>query len=375
MKNKNNRKGGFSAFYKLCPVWHTIGLISGLIIILHLLTRHNKQLMKKIAAGFVQPYHQFMAKLCAKTEYSVAEIIILLAAVGVIAYLIYSIICLVKNKERLKRLYKLIVPLISFGLLVYAAFCMFWGVYYYADDFITQSGLKAEKISVSQLEAVTEYFAEIANEYSGKVNRDQNGLYRPDKKQIVDKSPELYENAEKDFPCLKGAALKPKLFKLSKILSYTDFTGFFFPFTGEANINNDFPPSLFASTVAHELAHQRGIAKEQEANFAAVLVSMESDDPDFIYSAALLAYTHLGNALSKADYEAWHRIYSSLSDNVLRDFAENRIYWKQFEGPAQTTMNKVYGGFLDSFDQKLKLKSYGACVDLLVNYYYEDTLK
>ena len=37
----------------------------------------------------------------------------------------------------------------------------------------------------------------------------------------------------------------------------------------------------------------------------------------------------------------------------------------------QEASNTVYEGFLHSYDQELGLKSYGACVDLLVNYYYE----
>ena len=46
--------------------------------------------------------------------------------------------------------------------------------------------------------------------------------------------------------------------------------------------------------VAHELSHQRGVAKEQEANFTAVLASLRYGDPVYCYSASLLAYTHLG---------------------------------------------------------------------------------
>ena len=374
MDDKNTKSRGFKSFYRLCPAAHTVGIISALIIILHLCTRNNKALMIKISDSFVWPYHQFMAGLCSKTDFSVAELIIYLAAVWVIAVLVYGIYSVFKKASKLKSLYKILMRLSAFGLLVYALFCIFWGTYYYADDFIGKSGLKKEKISVLQLETVTEYFADLANEYSHRVSRDEKGFYRPDKDKILENSTMLYENVEKEFPCLEGKALKPKLFKFSKILSYTDFTGFFFPFTGEANVNNDFPPSLFASTSAHELGHQRGIAKEQEANFAAVLTGLESGDADFIYSAALLAYTHLGNALHGADYEAWLKIYESLDENILRDFAENRAYWKQFEGPARKTMNKVYEGFLQSYDQKLGLKSYGACVDLLVNYYYDIAL-
>ena len=40
----------------------------------------------------------------------------------------------------------------------------------------------------------------------------------------------------------------------------------------------------------------------------------------------------------------------------------------------QSVSNTVYEGFLQSYDQKLGMRSYGAYVDLLVNYYYETAL-
>ena len=107
----------------------------------------------------------------------------------------------------------------------------------------------------------------------------------------------------------------------------------------------------------------------------AVLASLESGDADYCYSAALLAYTHLGNALHSADYSEWQRIYGTLNDHVLRDFAADRAYWQQFETPVQEVSNSFYEGFLHSYDQELGLKSYGACVDLLVNYYYDEAVK
>lgn len=375
MDKIKNIKHKLKEFYMLCPMAHTVGIVSAAVIVLHMLTRHNKGLMVKISENFVRPYHQTMAELLNSLPFSMAELLIWAAGVSVLAFVIYGSVRIAIEKERLKRLYKTVLPLAAFALLVYALFSVFWGTYYYADDFISRSGLKNERISVEQLKTVTRYFADMANEYSEKVTRDENGFYRPDREEILELSPELYENAEEKFPCLQGEALKAKPFRFSGILSYTDFTGFFFPFTGEANVNIDFPPNLFPSTVAHELAHQRGIAKEQEANFAAVLVSLEYGQTDYVYSAALLAYTHLGNALYKADYEAWKEISGKLGEYVLLDFAENRLYWEKFEGPAQSTMNKVYEGFLQSYDQKLGLKSYGACVDLLVNYYYDEALK
>ena len=59
---------------------------------------------------------------------------------------------------------------------------------------------------------------------------------------------------------------------------------------------------------------------------------------------------------------------------MLRDILSRREYWAQFDTPVQTASNTVYEGFLHSYDQTLGLKSYCACVDLLVNCYYKASL-
>lgn len=359
-----------SALYRLSPAGHIVAAVSAVLIILHLLTRGNRPLMVWASERLVQPVHRALAALNSHLPFSVAEALIGLAAVAVIAYIIYIVISMLRGGGRLKRLYAAVINLLAAGLAVYAGFCMLWGVYYYGDDFMTRSALENENISVEQLEAVTRYFAERSNEYAEQVPRDEDGNYIADRAAILARSDEVYENIERELPCLAGPAVQAKGVYFSRLMSYTDFTGFFFPFTAEANVNTDFPPALFASTVAHELAHQRGVAKEQEANFVAVLASLAYGDTEYCYSACLLAYTHLGNALYSADYEAWKNIYLSLSEDVRRDFAANREYWAQFETPVQKVSNTVYEGFLYSYDQDMGLKSYGACVDLLVNYFY-----
>ena len=117
------------------------------------------------------------------------------------------------------------------------------------------------------------------------------------------------------------------------------------------------------------------MAKEQEANFTAVLACLDCGDPEYAYSACLLAYTHLGNALYDADRAAWEEVRESLGEDVLRDLRERARYWAQFDTPVQAASNAVYEGFLHSYDQTLGLKSYGACVDLLVHYYYGASAK
>ena len=370
MEQKKENKRGPAAIFRLCPVRHVLALLGALVIALHLLTRKNHALNLRLSEGFVRPLHRSLAVATARLPFSLAEALILLAAGTAIVYIIISIVRLIRFNQKGRQVYIIFMTLLSAVLLVYGGFCLLWGVFYYGDDFMQRSGLEQRDVSTEELKTVTAYFAALAGDYADRVPRDENGVCATNRQAVLEKSVTLYDAVTAEYPTLSGPRVPAKGFRCSRLLSYLDFTGFFFPFTAEANVNIDFPPSLFAATVAHELAHQRGVAKEQEANFAAVLASLADGDADFVYSAALLAYTHLGNALYEADRAAWEEVCALLPPAVLRDFAANREYWQQFETPVQTVSNTVYEGFLKSYDQSLGLRSYGACVDLLVAHYY-----
>ena len=334
--------------------------------------RGNRSVMRSVYRGFVRPVHLALISLTGRVSFSVAEIIILAAGIGVMVWLVFSLVRLIREPQKGRLLLKILLTLLSLGLWIYAGFCVLWGVYYYSEDFSENTGIRAGEISVEELEKVTAYFAAEANRYADLVPRDENGLYNGDRREILRKSRTLYREAAEAYPALQGPEVPVKPFFFSGLLSLTDFTGFFFPFTGEANVNMDFPPALFAATAAHEIAHQRGVAREQEANFCAVLASFLNGDPEYCYSASLMAYLYLGNALYEEDPDALAAIRETLDERILKDFAANRAYWAKYETPVQNISNAVYEEFLYSYDQKLGLRSYGACVDLLVHYYLEE---
>jgi len=356
--------------YFLCPVRHLILLISAAVICLHLSLRHNQPLMIKLSDCIVRPVHRFLSVLNSHIPFSVAELLIGVFCAAVLVFLAVQTVRLIAHKNKLVRLYKLLITIATCFCCIYAGFSLLWGIYYYGDDFLASSGLSNDPIAVNELESVTRYFADMANEYCTQVQRDEGASCCADRNGILSLSPQVYKSLEQAYPCLQGKDIAAKGIHFSRIMSYTDFTGFFFPFTAEANVNTDSPVAFFPVTVAHELSHQRGVAKEQEANFVAVLACLSYGNTDYVYSASLLAYTYLGNALYSADYDAWKEIYLSLDPLVIKDFMEDSAYWDQFETPVESVSNAVYDGFLKSYDQELGLKSYGACVDMLVNYYY-----
>ena len=323
---------------------HIISILSLLVIEIHMVLRKNLALMHSISTRLLAPLRRALSQLNSHVPFSVAELLIAGAVIGLIVYIIYEV-CTFKTREnKLRQVYIIAMTPVTAFLAIYALFCVLWGTYYYGD-----APVKTEKVYRQQLISVTQYFADMA----GEAYVDE-----PDRWEILARSGEINNGiGAKGIIC-------------SKVMSLIDFSGFYFPFTSEANVNLDMPAHDLASTCTHEIAHLNGIAREDEANFYAVKASLEFGDPDYVYSAALMAYTYLGNALYNESYDSWFAIYSSLSDEVKTDLSESNAYWNNYRTPIKEVSNTVYEGFLASYGETSGLKTYGECVDLLVNYYY-----
>lgn len=358
---------------RLAPVRLGITLLCLLAVALIYALRVDGGAMLWVYEHVTHPYHLFMSKLCSHFAFSAAELVYAAAILGLAAYLLWCVYRLIRFPEKLWQLYRLVLTLAMAGAIFWAGLNVMWTPCYYAPGFAEQSGVDDGPLELEELETVTRWFAALASEYADEVPRDENGACTTDRDSVLDRAAGVFEGAAELYPFLDGEALRPKPIHFSRIMSYLDFTGFFFPMTGEANLNMDSPVFLLPSTSQHEIAHQRGVAMEQECNFVAVLSCLESEYADFRYAGAALAYIYLGNALAGADYEAYTEIYYSLSDTVRADFKAQSAYWDEFrDSAAQKASNTVYDSFLKSNGQELGMQSYGACVNLLVQYYIDE---
>lgn len=358
---------------RLAPVRLGIMLLCLLAVALIYALRGDEGAMLWVYEHVTHPYHLFMSKLCSHFAFSAAELVYAAAILGLAAYLLWCVYRLIRFPEKLWQLYRLVLTLAMAGAVFWAGLSVMWTPCYYAPGFAEQSGVDDGPLELEELETVTRWFAALASEYADEVPRDENGACTTDRDSVLDRAAGVFEGAAELYPFLDGEALRPKPIHFSRIMSYLDFTGFFFPMTGEANLNMDSPVFLLPSTSQHEISHQRGVAMEQECNFVAVLSCLESEYADFRYAGAALAYIYLGNALAGADYEAYTEIYYSLSDTVRADFKAQSAYWDEFrDSAAQKASNTVYDSFLKSNGQELGMQSYGACVNLLVHYYIDE---
>jgi hypothetical protein len=347
------------------------GVLAAALLLLgaYYLLRELRAVADFTTTYIAQPWYRLSGGLFGILPFSLAEWLCVLAALGVLVYPGITLYQLIRRPEKLRRVYAALVALLAGALLAYALLCWLWGIGFYSYTVSELSGIEAEELRVEELKEVAIAFAEAANEAGEAASRDEDGVFVCDVPNLLAEAPALYEDLPAEFAFLEGPGPRPKPLVFSYLMSHMNFTGFFFPFTGEANINVHAPDCFIPSTVAHELSHQRGITREQDANFIAVVVCMESEEVDVVYSGALLAYVHLSNALRQASYEDWEEASAYLGDDVRRDLADNNAYWEDFQTPAAEASEAAYSEFLHNQGEELGMRSYGACVDMLVTYY------
>lgn len=188
--------------------------------------------------------------------------------------------------------------------------------------------------------------------------------------EMNDKLLDAYDTVAGNYDFITNFRSKVKPIMLSEPMSYTHITGVYSFYTGEANINVNFPDYTLPFTAAHELAHQRGIAKEDEANFMAFLVCISSDDPYIRYSGLLTMYEYISGPLYNASTDYFSVVYSYLPRTVIGELrAYNEFFSKYENSPAADVSGAVNDTYLKSQGTEGTV-SYDLVVDLAVDFYY-----
>ena len=307
--------------------------------------RTDRTAMNRLCGSVIFPAMRQVARLCDGFDGSVGEVLILTAIWAGIIWLA----CLM--------------------LTVYGGFCLLWGTAYSTDSFQDRSGIVAQPVSVEALEQVTRYFASELTAAADGVPRDDSGVCAADRKTILAAAGDAYDGVYDEFPFLRVETGGVKPFACSNALSVLRFTGFYFPFTGEANVNMDSPVAWLPSTVCHEMAHQRGVISEQECNFIGILAATRCADPVYRYSGWLEGYVYLSNALYRADPDRSRAIRETLPETVIADLRADNTYWAAFRGPVSQASESVYDVFLKTNGDASGIRSYGMVTDLLVTYF------
>lgn len=186
-----------------------------------------------------------------------------------------------------------------------------------------------------------------------------------------DKLMQCYSKLADKHDFIPNLSSRLKFIILSEPMTYTHISGVYTFYTGEANINVNFPDYSIPFTAAHELAHQRGIAPENEANFVAFLACMESDDPYILYSGYVNMLEYCMNALYQASEELYYDLYKQIDSHVVGEFtAYAEFYDKYRDNVVGDVSGAINDNYLQSQGQSAGSKSYGLVVDLTVAYFH-----
>ena len=192
---------------------------------------------------------------------------------------------------------------------------------------------------------------------------------KPEAEVLFSRSIENYQKLGKIYPFLQYQPRSVKTSIFGVLGNYMGYTGYYNPFTAEAQINDAVPGFLQPFVSSHEIAHQLGYARENEANFVGFLAARSSSDTAFLYSAYFDMFLYANSALYSMDSTAARHNLKMLYPSVQRDIAALRAYRIKYENPLDKLISIFYDRYLRMNQQPDGQKTYSKVVLWLLAYY------
>lgn len=350
--------------------WIFFGLAAFALIIM---------LVYNLSEGFANFYNRYPAALfrgifagiSSILPCSIAEAFIIFAPVLLVAVVIYA------NKRYTYSwlaVGKFLVIILSVASLFFSTFALNFGAGYHTSSVDELLELDREDVSAEQLREAAEILVEEINKYTDSLGVNAAGStvmpYGYDK--LSAKLLDAYDKVSEEYAFISRFPSRVKPVMLSEPWTYTHIAGVYTYFTGEANINTNFPDYTLPYTAAHEMAHQRGIAREDEANFVAFLVCIASDDEYIRYSGYLNLYEYVANALYSADKDAYYEVRSGLEAKARVEMSAYSAFFDKYRENVAANVTETVNNTYLTMQGTPGTKSYGMVVDLAVAYLSEE---
>jgi len=273
-------------------------------------------------------------------------------------------------KRRVSRQYFItgLQQIIFFFLFVYLFFNLLWGLNYNRRGIAYQLGLDVKQYSLADLDTLTIVIQNRVNYYAGFVTEAQRDSFN--RKKILFKSAdEAYGELGKKYSFLRydPKSIKPSIY--SYLGNYLGFQGYYNPFSGEGHVNTTIPRFLEPFVTTHEMAHQLGYAKENEANFVGFLACRSYESNVFRYSVYFDMYNYAISEIIGRDTVLAKSFQEKRHPQVVKDVKELRHFYHRYINPVQDAVMWGYVYFLKANNQPAGKRSYNEVVAWLIAYY------
>jgi len=287
------------------------------------------------------------------------------------AWLLYKVFTTIRSWQK-GRLEKGLLARGAWNSLVMAAivylwFNLAWGINYNRQGIATQLDLKIDSATREQVDTLATLLLEKTNHLSrGDVHRGVASQHELKERAIA-----IYQKAEKEYDFLHYAPVSFKSSLFGVLGNYIGYSGYYNPFTGEAQVNDRVPAFSQPYVALHEIGHQLGYAKENEANFVGWLAARNSTDSAFLYSTYFDLFLYANAALRSMDSAKARANIKNLDTAARHDLQVLRDFAKKYESPVDRMVSVFYDNFLKLNQQPLGQRTYSQVVLWLVAYHVQ----
>ncbi len=295
-------------------------------------------------------------------------------SLGDLFYLLIAILAIrwiIKNIRRLRiEPVRFMIDIAATVSIVYFMFHILWGLNYYRQPLHVTLDLDYDYTTEELVETTKRLIAKSNSMHRELGYADSVKIDLPyTQREIFKKSTDGFVTLAKQYPDL---AYSPKSLKKSGWslgLTYMGYSGYYNPFSGEAQVNNLIKTYKFPVVSCHEEAHQIGFAAENEANFIATLATINNSDPYIQYSGYIFALRYCVNEIARRDKDTYDELLVTINPGILASYKEMRDFWKQYKNPFESISKSFWDQFLKANNQSKGIMSYSYMVALVVNYF------
>jgi hypothetical protein len=285
--------------------------------------------------------------LFALFPFSVIEIVLIFA----IPASVFLLVFLIRRVHDLHFVSRAVSLLLTCALLLLSSYLVTVACGYRTTPLARKMELPETEITVETLDRAARELLFAANALEGELVRDERGAsvmpYSYD--ELSEELSRAYRTMNRRYSLTPPSAARLKPVLLSDLMSRARFAGIWSYVTGETNINVNPPDYCIPFTAAHEMAHQRGVAREDEANFVAFLVLSSSDSPYLRYAGYVGLFEYVASDLARLDRDAYRALAAEglLSEGIRSEMrAYNDYYFSTEDGVISGVAGRVNDAYL-----------------------------
>jgi len=338
-----------------------------LIFLIKILATDSLWVEKYYTAGFFQWVSGLLRIITGWLPVSIGDILYFLAGVWLLYKIIRFFVKLFKKQYKPKMFLTSIVKIFFIATVIYIIFNIFWGLNYNTKGIAYQLNLTGPGYDTTDLKNIEQLLILTVNQRKqALINKRET---YPGNRELFSRAYNCYQQSGRLFPFLKYNYRSVKSSLYGRLGNYLGFTGYYNPFTGEAQLNTTVPKFLLPYTTCHEMAHQIGYAKEDEANFAGYLAATSSTDTLFHYSAYLDLFLYANRELFFVDSVYAKEVYKQLTPEVKADIKEFREFLLSHRNPIEPFITWLYGKYLKANQQPEGMRTYNEVIADLIAFY------